>query len=323
MKKSMIGLAFLGVGFLAISGYTSLSINSDDFMNDNEIKFVKRLDELNGHTIRSVASIQPMHFNFGGSNSLAPKPALAKFQKLEKKGFLSGVKNFFQKENDAPKVKAAIMQELDLTLTEVYSPKKYNIPLTKEQFEGSLRANNGIIESMEVRLPNDDGMSISNIEMNGNIFTCKIGDETYSGMIFTTDNKSFMVSFTEGNMEGTRFKFDALTPAVEENQQEVVVDQQQPQQQGGFEQAQAPAPVPQYQQQPVQQDQEYAQEPVRVDVNPQDPSYAQPGTGLPPANGQESAQYSPEQIEENTQTQGFNFSAGTQQGQPVDQAQAM
>lgn len=321
----MFGLAFLGVSFLAISSYTSLSINSDDFMNDNEIKFVKRLDELNGHTVRSVASIKPMHFEFG-SNSPAPKPALAKVQKFEKKGFLSGVKNFFQKENDAPKVKAAIMQELDLTLTEVYSPKKYNIPLTKEQFEGSLRANNGIIESMEVRLPNDEGMSISNIEMNGNIFTCKIGDESYSGMIFTTDNKSFMVSFTEGNMEGTRFKFDALTAVADDNQQEVAVDQngQQPQaqpEQGGFEQAQAPAQQPQEQQDYAQQ------EPVRVDINPQDPSYAQQqtqqGMGLPPVNGQESAQYSPEQVEENTQTQGFNFSAGPQANQSVDQSQAM
>lgn len=284
MKKSIIGMTLLGAGFLVVSAYTSVSINSDAFMNDNEIKFVKRLDELNGHTVRSVASVQPMNLSFGNT----PAPALAKLPQLGQRSLVSRVKNFFKAEdnNEAPKVKAAIMQELDLTLTEVYSPKKYNVPLTKEQFEGSLRANNGIIESMEVRLPGDEGMSISNIEMNGNIFTCKIGDEKYSGMIFTTDNKSFMVSFTEGNMEGTRFKFDVAAPAVEENQ-EVVVDQQQPvqQEQGGFEQAQAP------------------QQPVRVDVNPQDPSY----------NGQESAQLSPEQVEETTQNQGFNFSQEPQQ----------
>lgn len=317
MKKSIIGMTLLGVGFLAVSSYTSVSINSDAFMNDNEIKFVKRLDELNGNVVRSVASIRPMNFSFGGSS--APVPAMKKFQKPEKRNLITRVKDFFKGDdnNDAPKVKAAIMQELDLTLTEVYSPKKYNIPLTKEQFEGSLRANGGIIETMEVRLPNDEGMSISNVEMNGNIFTCKIGDEKYSGMIFTTDNKSFMVSFTEGNMEGTRFKFDVTTPVVEEVQPEVVAEQQQPlpQDQGGFEQP------------PVDNGQAQAQpQAPRVDVNPQDPSYANQNQNMneegqelqqplpaqqqaqAPINGEESAQLSAEQVEETTQTQGFNFS---------------
>lgn len=297
MKKGIIGITILGAGLMLVGSYTTMSINSEDFMNDNEIKFVKRLDELNGNVVRSVASIKPMNLNFDN----APKSALVKINQAPQRNLITRVKNFFGSEkSEAPKVKAAIMQELDLALTEVYSPKKYSVPLTKEQFEGSLRANNGIIENMDVRLPGDGGLSISNVEMNGNMFSCNIGGEKYSGMIFTTDNKSFMVSFTEGAMEGTRFKFDTTTPTVEEAQNdigaqpEVAVENQDVNSQGGFEQANAGQP----------------QVAPRVDINPQDPSFdqvAQQDQVQAPVNGQESAQLSAEQVEESTQNQGFNF----------------
>lgn len=303
MKKGLLGITLLGSALLIGGTYTSMSINSDSFMNDNEIKFVKRLDELKGRVIRSVASVKP--FSFFPESLESSELKTQSVTSVKPFNFYNGNSTVATKrgqaviENgigavDQNKAKAVITKELDLVLTEVYSPRKYNVPLTKAQFDGSLKANNGIIENLEVSLPNQEAFNLSNVEMNGNMFSYEMAGEKYQGMIFTTDNKSFMVSLTEGPMDGTRFKFDAVNATQEEvlivNDNQNVVDNN-------------------------------AQ---NIDVNPADPSFnqAQPAVAQPVVTNEDQnqvvanndfnndgAQYSEVEVEEQVQTQGFNFAA--------------
>lgn len=319
-------MSLLSAGFLGLATYSNLSINSYDFMNDNEIKFVKRIDELNGKTVRNVASLKP--FTLFGETKETVMPKIAKMQKNIFKSFtaeaavnLPTFTRGIQKPVDPNCAEAVIKQELDLTLTEVYSPKKFQTALTKAQFDGSLNANNGVIDSLEARLPGNETVSMNSVKMCGNLFTYEISGEKYSGMIFTTDNKSFMVSLTEGPYDGTRFKFDVVN-AVEEvasnnvdqpadaqdyaqndNQMNDGQDQSAaPQVQPGF----APAPVAQ---QPVINANNYQQQPNMVPQAPQ-------------MQGEEMAELSQEEIEGQTQNQGFNFNnSGTEVPMP-EQAEA-
>src|SRR5690606_21658031 len=56
---------------------------------------------------------------------------------------------------------AAVQEELSLNLVEVINAQKWKNGLTNTQFAGSLTTNQGIIESLEVSLPNGEGVSVS------------------------------------------------------------------------------------------------------------------------------------------------------------------
>jgi hypothetical protein len=302
ISKSLIGMSLLSAGVLGLATYSNLSINSSDFMNDNEIKFVKRIDELNGKTVRNVASLKP--FSLFGETKETVMPKIAKVQKTILRSFTAeaavNLPTFgrgITKVVDPNCAEAVIKQELDLTLTEVYSPKKFQTALTKAQFDGSLNANNGVIDSLEARLPGNENVSMNNVKMCGNLFTYEISGEKYSGMIFTTDNKSFMVSLTEGPFDGTRFKFDvanATEEVVNNNNVDQPADAQEFAQvnENQDQVAQAPAQQPGFA--PVAQ----AQQPA-FNAN----NYQQ----QPQMQGEEMAELSQEEIEGQTQNQGFNF----------------
>ncbi len=295
MKKQFLGLTVIGAGLFGLASMATYSIKSEDFMNDNEIKFVKRIDELNGHMVRSVASLRPINL----IKSEVKKEEVKALPVISRSmvNFNAPVpvinRGEVAKSEKAPKVKAAISQDLDCALTEVYSPKKYQNALTKNQFEGSLRTANGVIESLEVRLPNNEVVSIDGAKMVGNLFTYSLNGEKLNGMIFTTDNKNFMVSLTDGPFADTRFKFETNNQEESSNDN-VALNDEQPQQ---FEE-QAPA------------------ENVKIDINPQDPSFknvvAQPQQFV--QNPEEhTAELSEEQIQQQISTQGFNFAPENQE----------
>ena len=49
--------------------------------------------------------------------------------------------------------------------------------------------------------------------MNGNVFQYDYAGEIYSGMLYQVDPKSFMVTLTNGPLEGTRLRFvEGFTP---------------------------------------------------------------------------------------------------------------
>jgi hypothetical protein len=287
ISKNIFGLSLLGAGFVALATYSSFSINSDSFMNDNEIKFVKNRNSLTGTTIRAVASLKPIQL-FGDDHvKAASKPHMFKgFVNRVGLAIQERVAGKVQDPNCAP---AVISQDLDLSLSEVYSPKKFAQVLTKTQFDGSLSVNSGMIDSMDVKLPNSENISMNNVKMCGNLFSYEISGEKYSGMIFTTDNKSFMVSLTEGPFDGTRLKFDAQV--VEEVQAETTEVAE-----GAYEQNPAQQIV---NAQPMVNTNNYEQDPQA-----QQPQMVQNQFVQQPMNGEA---YSAEEIEGQVQNNGFNF----------------
>jgi hypothetical protein len=108
-------------------------------------------------------------------------------------------------------------------------------------------------------------------------------------MIFTTDNKSFMVSLTEGPFDGTRLKFDAQV--VEEVQAETTEVAE-----GAYEQNPAQQIV---NAQPMVNTNNYEQDPQA-----QQPQMVQNQFVQQPMNGEA---YNAEEIEGQVQNNGFNF----------------
>ncbi|MFZ4712850.1 MAG: hypothetical protein ACOYL6_04010 [Bacteriovoracaceae bacterium] len=304
ISKSMVGLSLLGVGFLALATYSNLSINSDDFMNDNEIRFVKNMNGLTGTTVRAVASLKPL--NLFGDEHKDKKTKAHPFRGFVNKMGKAITNRVAALKTDPNCAPAVIGGELDLNLSELYSPNPKLAGVSKEKLNGSLSANNGVIDSMDVILPNGESIALNSIRMCGNLFTVEISSEKYTGMIFTTDNKSYMVSLTstssttsnEVSLNGMRMKFEA-NQAVDETPAQDVADVE-------VEQAPAMAPVAQPgfiapQGQPVQYNaNNYDQEPQ---MNPA-PQMVQNQFVQQPVNGEA---YNNEEIEGQVQNNGFNF----------------
>lgn len=186
--------------------YNAIVINTDSQIVGTEIKFVKRLDEIYGVTEsgRLVASTMPLR------KMSLPKVVVKSVEKT--KPFFPT----FKVEERAPEVieelipNAAIQEELSLSLVEVINPKKFPTPLTSAQFSGSLSTNNGVIEDLNISLPNDEGIAFPHAKMVGNVFEYddQSGDRN-SGMMYQIDQNSYMVTITNGPHEGTRLRFAA------------------------------------------------------------------------------------------------------------------
>jgi hypothetical protein len=114
----------------------------------------------------------------------------------------------------APAAEAAIKDELNLELIEVSNPKKWKAGLSRSEFEGSLSTSDGVINSFEVSLPSGEMVSVEFVEMNGNVFHYDLDGQIYNAMIFQADQHTYMVSFSDGPLEGTRLRFSS--PATEE-----------------------------------------------------------------------------------------------------------
>lgn len=207
-QRSLSMLAFLL--FMGVGTYNAIVINSESQIG-SDIRFVKRLDELYGVTKpgRLVAASRDW--------KKLPTP-----QKVEvaqaKREIIQEVKTTQASvEASAPQeAVAAVQEELSLTLTEVVNPKKWEQGLNNTQFTGSLTTSNGTIESLDVALPNGEGVSVSFSEMNGNVFQYDLGGEIYTGMMYQVDRNAFMITLTNGPLEGTRMKFHG-EPSRDEN----------------------------------------------------------------------------------------------------------
>lgn len=212
-KNKTIALATLGL-FVLVGCYNAVVINSESHLNGSEAKFVKRLDEVYGVTIegRKIAA---------ESNWQKLTPSKVMPQKVEAAVVAAASKtesNYVPTAAELVEEAAAVQDDLTLTLVEVINPKKYQQGLTNTQFSGSLASNNGVIESLAVSLPNGEGVSVSFSEMTGNVFEYDMNGEKYSGMMYQVDQHAYMVTLTNGPLEGTRLRFSTETPAVEQQQ---------------------------------------------------------------------------------------------------------
>ncbi len=206
----------LGLFVVMIGTYNSVVINSESGLSGRDMAFVKRLDETYGVTVpgREVAAAVNWQ--------KLPDPAPVKIEQVRP------VIQSITTAAAAPSVEtpvvpetppAAVQEERSLSLVEVTNPAKWQNGLPSGQFNGSLTANNGTIEELSVALPNGLGLSVSFSEMTGNVFEYDLDGEVFSGMMYQVDQTAYMVTLTNGPLEGTRLRFSSQAPA--EQQQEI------------------------------------------------------------------------------------------------------
>ncbi|MGE3609423.1 MAG: hypothetical protein AB7I27_16720 [Bacteriovoracaceae bacterium] len=206
-KKNKKITALITASFIAMIGiYNSVVINAESDLSSLDMKFVKRLDEVYGvvKAGRQVATTVEW--------KKIQKPVLNQIQKQE-------IATQSSSNTSAPEetiAAAAVQEELSLNLVEVINPQKY--PQGTSSFSGNLATNNGVIESLSVSLPNGEGLSVSFSEMTGNVFEYDMNGELYSGMMYQVDQNSYMISLTNGPLEGTRLRFSTITPVEEQTQ---------------------------------------------------------------------------------------------------------
>jgi hypothetical protein len=216
-KNKVITLVAFGL-FVVIGTYNSVVINSQSQVS-SDAKFVKRLDEVFGVTIagRTVAASTSWQKL---PTSILPKRNVPVINTLAKSEPSSS--------SAAPEAiipAAAVQEELTLSLVEVINPTKWQQGIPAGQFNGSLSTNNGVIEELSVALPNGEGLAVSFSEMTGNVFEYDLNGELYSGMMYQVDQTAYMVTLTNGPLEGTRMRFSANSPAAEQEQtQEVLAE---------------------------------------------------------------------------------------------------
>jgi hypothetical protein len=192
-----------------VGTYNAVVINSESHLSNADVKFVKRLDEIYGVTVpgRQVA-------------------ATTTWKKIEKQESISAVPQYVASSTSSEVIPTAadaisdavVKEELNLSLVEVINSKKWQNGLPSSQFSGGLSTNNGVIESLSVSLPNGEGVSVSFSEMTGNVFEYDLNGELYSGMMYQVDQHAYMVTLTNGPLEGTRLRFSAEAPAAEQEQ---------------------------------------------------------------------------------------------------------
>jgi hypothetical protein len=196
------------LSFVIIGIYNAIVINTESEIATDQMKFVKRLDEMYGVETpgRMVAA-----------STSWKKISRSEIKKDPIRQVVTRLDSSIEKESESKSISsAAVQEELSMILTEVINPKKWQTALNKSDFSGNLSTRDGLIENLNVSLPDSTPISISFIEMNGNVFEYDFENEIYSGMIYQVDKSSYMVTLTNGPLEGTRLKF----MSIEEDQNE-------------------------------------------------------------------------------------------------------
>ena len=207
-RKSNLKLYTLLISlfFVVVGIYNSVVINSKSEMTDSELRFVKRLDEVYGVTVpgRKVATASDWQ-------KISTKPEVSVSKNESEVSVVQKINppEISESVTENPQ-DSAVLEELNLSLVEVINPKKWQNGLNNSQFNGSLLTNNGVIEGLNVSLPNGEGLSVSFSELTGNVFEYDIDGELFSGMMYQVDQSAYMVTLTNGPLEGTRLRFSAV-----------------------------------------------------------------------------------------------------------------
>ncbi len=208
MKKNQNkNIAIFAFSLLALIGtYNAVMINSESDLAGNGN--FKRLDEVFG-VVKA-------------GRSLAVESTWKKLPKAQPLKTVAQVEVAAQITNSAVEEApvSAIQDSLDLKLVEVNNPKKWANGVKPEQFSGSIAANNGIIESLTASLPEGMSIEIAFSEMTGNTFEYDLNGEVFTGMMYQVDQSAYMITMTNGPLEGTRMRFAGETKDAETQRQE-------------------------------------------------------------------------------------------------------
>jgi len=192
-------MAYLLVAIVASVGvYNAFVLNTVSEISSKDAAAVRRLDETYGVV------------KFGRSLATESKwtrlrgPAVAKA--FKKKNSLS-----YEAINNT---ESAIAEGLNLSISEMTDGK--GNPLNSS---GQLFTRNGSIESLEVSLPDGGTLSVAYAEMSGNVFEYEHEGQILSGLMYQVDQSSYMVTLSNGPLEGYRLRFtDTKNPEDAENE---------------------------------------------------------------------------------------------------------
>ncbi len=213
LPKHRIGKIFLQISFLCfvcVGTYNAVVINTQSEISGQDMRFVKRLDEVYGVITpgRMLAAsttwkkLSPVEYK--------KDPIVQVVQRIDSS--ISKVESETETESESG-VEAAIKEELNLTLTEVMNPRKWQGPLPSSDFAGNLSTRDGIIESLNISV-GEESISISFSEMKGNVFEYAMNGETYTGMIYQVDKQAYIITLTNGPLENTRLTFSEIPDVV-------------------------------------------------------------------------------------------------------------
>lgn len=196
MKKiNTKNIAIFAFSFLAVIGtYNAVMINSESHLGD--ANNFKRLDEVFG-VVKAGRSLAVAN-DWKKIEKVAATPA-AKVVVAQKAAAAASTAT---EANEA-----AIQDDLNLKLVEVINPKKWAAGITSAQFSGAINTNYGVIESLTASLPDGLNVEISFSEMNGNTFEYDLNGEVYTAMMYQVDKSAYMITMTNGPLEGTRMRF--------------------------------------------------------------------------------------------------------------------
>lgn len=211
LKKVALTTTCLSVlASMFAGGYNSLVMSNDAFMEiDSGIKFVKRLDEVNGQvTIGRMAASAPAR------KIKIEAPVQKQVTKSIKKVVAKKVATKQEAVSQEVIVEPAIRGDLDLSLASVFHKK----PLEKGSFSGSAKTVDGVIEEIYVNLPGGEQIEINTRErMAGNVFQYEdsVTREMKSGMLYEVKKGTYMVTLTnDSKFAGTRLEFSSNNAEV-------------------------------------------------------------------------------------------------------------
>lgn len=266
--------------------YNAIVINSESSIVGADVRFAKRLDEVYG----VVDSKREFASSMNWQKLSVKQAAVHRAEKPYVQKEVQQLQTQTSTSDAAPvevAVQAAVLDDLNLNLTQVINPKKWQQGLNNSQFNGNLSTNNGVIETLSVSLPNGEGLSVSFSEMTGNVFEYDFEGELYSGMMYQESQNSYVVTLTNGPLEGTRLTF--TSEATLEEQMQIEDNQRMMAENSDAEAGMQPAPgteaiAEQTQELPpqemvpaenVQYENAYNQDPAMMDQQFQDQAQAQ------------------------------------------------
>ncbi len=209
LKKVLIGTAVLGTFTFFIQGsMNSIIVDKQAFLkNDLNIKFAKRLDEMNGEIIigRMAASIPKWNSAKSLAVSETSSEEKVEIKQIKKAKFVKAVKQVAKVIVPEPTVKNA----RDLKLTGGLFNKK---PLKDGKgYTGKAHVVDGVIEEIDVTLPGGKNFIINtNERMVGNVFQYEDTDtrEMRSGLFYEVKKGHYMITLTDdSNYSGLRLEF--------------------------------------------------------------------------------------------------------------------
>jgi hypothetical protein len=188
--------ALLTTALIAIVGsYNALMIHSDSNLSLSDSANIKRIDEVYG--IVKVGRNLAVATDWRKIPAIENKVAILEAQTMNK-----------ETEPAAQENPAAVEASLNMGLVEVMNPKKWLNGVKASEFSGSIATNNGMIESLKASLPDGLNVDIAFSEMTGNTFEYDLNGEVFSGLMYQVDQNSYMVTLTNGPLEGTRLRFE-------------------------------------------------------------------------------------------------------------------